>query len=173
MGENIDRVKQRLDLAIDKRRRLALSPGKPLGLDLPGRIHGKHAFLGEPGKHPPDRGHVLLDRGRRGLALQRFDVGRDRNRLDVLDVLISGPLAPGQKLVDGSIVSGPGVCVSDRDGKKLEELFPGFWPSARDEGWSCERISKDGKFGVRHLPKKTTLKGPLLASHKRGYVRYS
>jgi len=40
MGENIDRVKQRLDLAIDKRRRLALGPGKPLGLDLPGRIHG-------------------------------------------------------------------------------------------------------------------------------------
>ena len=28
----------------------------------------------------------------------------------------------------------------------------------------------NGKFGVRHWPSETTLKGPLLTSHKRGYV---
>jgi len=38
---------------------------------------------------------VLFDGGRRGLALECLDIGRDRNRLDVFNVLISGALAPG------------------------------------------------------------------------------
>ena len=47
-------------------------------------------FFGEPGEHYPDGGHVLLNRGRRSLALQRFDVGGDRYGLNVFEVLITG-----------------------------------------------------------------------------------
>ena len=54
---------------------------------------------------------MLFYRGRRGLALERFDVGRDRDRLDVFNVLISGTLAPGQKLLNGAVVRGPGMRV--------------------------------------------------------------
>ena len=43
----------------------------------------------------PDGGLVLFDRGRRGLALQRFDIGRDRDGLYVFEVLITGALDPG------------------------------------------------------------------------------
>jgi hypothetical protein len=83
---------------------------------------------------------VLFDRGRRGLALQRFDVSRYRDRFNVFEVLITGSFTPGKKLLDGPVVSGPGVCVADRDRKKFEELFAGRRAGARDDGWSCERI---------------------------------
>ena len=41
MREDIDRVKQRLDLAIDECRRFAFGPRKFLDLDLAGWIHGR------------------------------------------------------------------------------------------------------------------------------------
>jgi hypothetical protein len=68
---------------------------KSLGLDFPGRIHGQHSFFGKPGKQHSDGGHVLFDRGRRGSALQRFDVSRDRDGLNVFKILIPGALGPG------------------------------------------------------------------------------
>jgi len=52
-------------------------------VDFPGRIHGQHSFFRKPGKHHSDGCHVLLDRWWRRMALQRFDIGRDRNGLDV------------------------------------------------------------------------------------------
>ena len=64
------RVQKPLNFAVDEGRRFAFGPRKSLGLDFPGRIHGQHAFFGEPGKQHPDGGHVLFDRGRRGLALK-------------------------------------------------------------------------------------------------------
>jgi len=79
---------------------------------------------------------------------------------------------PLQKLLKGPVIRGPGVRVPNRDRKKLEKLFTGFWAGSRDESWGWERIwSKDGKFGVRHLPSETTLNGPLLANHKRGIMQ--
>ena len=62
---------------------------------------------------------MLFDGGRRSLALECLDVGRDRNRLDVFNVLISDTFAPGQKLLNRSIVSGSCVRVPDRDREKL------------------------------------------------------
>jgi hypothetical protein len=56
----LDRVEKLLDLAFNKCRRFAFSPRKSLGLDLPGRIHGKHPFFGEPGKKHSDCGHVAV-----------------------------------------------------------------------------------------------------------------
>jgi hypothetical protein len=81
----LDRVKKRLNFAFDKRRRFTFSPRKSLGFDFPGRIHGQDAFFGKPGKHHPNGGHVLLDRSRRSLALQRFDVGRNRDGLNLFN----------------------------------------------------------------------------------------
>ena len=37
-------------------------------------------------------------RGRSGLAPESLDIGRDRNRLDVFNVLVSSALNPGQEL---------------------------------------------------------------------------
>jgi hypothetical protein len=65
----LDRVKKFLDLAFDKRRSFTFGPGKSLGLDFSGEIHGQDSFFGEPGKQHPDCRHVLFDRGWRGLAL--------------------------------------------------------------------------------------------------------
>ncbi len=83
------------------------------------------SFFGEPGKQHPDGSHVLLDRWRRGLALQRFDIRRDRDRLNVFEVLITGALSPGQELLDCPVVGSSCVRVADRDRKKREEFFPG------------------------------------------------
>ena len=56
---------------------------------------------------------------------KRFDVGGDRDRLNVFEVLIPGALGPGQELLDRPVIGGSCVSVADRDRKKLEELFPG------------------------------------------------
>ena len=84
--------------------------------------------------------HVLFDCGRRGLALQGFDVGRDRDGLNVFQVLVTGVLTPRKKLLDRPVISGPRVRVADRDREKFEELFAGRWASACDDDGSCERI---------------------------------
>ena len=68
---------------------------------------------------------MLFDRGRRGKALQGFDVGRDRDGLNVFQVLIPCALNPRQELLDRPVVGGSRVSVADRDGKKFEELFAG------------------------------------------------
>ena len=47
--------------------------------DLPSRIHGQNAFLDQPGKEHPDRGHMLLNSCWRARVL--FDVCRHRDRL--------------------------------------------------------------------------------------------
>ena len=84
-----------MNFTFDKRRGFPFGPRKSLGLDFPGRIHGEHPFFGEPGKQHPDRGHVLLDRGRRRLALKGFDVGGNRYGFNVFKVLITSTLDPG------------------------------------------------------------------------------
>ena len=43
---------------------------------------------------------MLFDRGRRRMALQHFDIGRDRYGLYVFEVLISRALRPCQELLD-------------------------------------------------------------------------
>jgi hypothetical protein len=43
---------------------------------------------------------MLFDRGRRGLALEGFDVGCHRDGLNVFEVLIPGALDPGQELLN-------------------------------------------------------------------------
>ena len=58
---------------------------------------------------------MLFDLGRRGLALQGLDVGGDRNRLNVFEVLITGAFQPGHELLDCAVVSQPRILVADRD----------------------------------------------------------
>jgi len=121
----LDRVEKLLDFTFDERRCFSFGARKSLGLDFPGRIHGQDAFFGQPGKQHPNGGHVLFDRGWRGPALEGFDVGRDRDRFNVFEVLITGALSPGQELLDCPVIGSPCVSVSDRNRKKLEELFAG------------------------------------------------
>ena len=71
------------------------------------------------------------------MALQRLDVGRDRDGLNVFEVLITGSFTPGKKLLNRPVVGGSCVSVADRDRKKFEELFAGRWAGARDDCGSC------------------------------------
>ena len=96
----------------------AFSARKLLRLDLSGRVHGQNAFLGQPGKEHPDRGHMLLNSCRRAPVL--FDIGRHRGRLNILQAAKARALAPIQKLADGMIVSDPRILVADGNGKKFE-----------------------------------------------------
>jgi hypothetical protein len=73
----IDRAKKPLNFTFDECRCFPFGPRKSFGLDFPGRIHGEYSFFGEPGKQHADGRHVLFDRGRRGPALQCFDIRRD------------------------------------------------------------------------------------------------
>ena len=88
---------------------------------------------------------MLFDRWRRGLALKRLDIRRDRDRFNVFEVLIPSALRPGQELLDCPVVGGSCISVADRDSEKLEELFPGRRAGARDDGWKRERFLGTGK----------------------------
>ena len=55
-------------------------------------------------------------------------------------MLVTGTFTPEKKLLDRAVIGGPGVRVADRDGKELEELFPGRRPGIRDERGGRERI---------------------------------
>jgi hypothetical protein len=129
----LDRFKKLLNLAFNKCRRFAFGPRKSLGLDFPRRIHAEHSFFGQPREQHPDRRHVLFDRGRRGMALKRLDIRRDRDRFNVFEVLIPGALDPGQELLDCPVIGGSCVSVADRNRKEFEELFACRWAGARDE----------------------------------------
>ena len=58
---------------------------------------------------------MLFDGGRRGLALQRFDIRSDRDRFNVFKVLIPSALDPGQKLLDRPVIGRSCVSVPDRN----------------------------------------------------------
>ena len=97
---------------------------------------------------------MLFDRGRRGLALEGFNVSRNRDGLNVFEVLIPGALTPGKKLLDCPVIGGSCVSVADRDRKKFKELFACRRPGARDDGGSRERfLRNNGKFGKRAKPR--------------------
>ena len=49
-----------------------------------------------------------------------FDVGRHRDRLNILKASETRALAPIQELADGMIVSDPRVLVADGNGKKFK-----------------------------------------------------
>ena len=65
----------------------------------------------------------MFDRGRRGLALQGLDVSRDRDRLNVFEVLITGAIRASQELWDRPVIGSSRVSVADRNRKNFEELF--------------------------------------------------
>ena len=117
MSGCVDRAQKRLNFTFDKCRRFSFGPRKSLRLDFPGGIHGQDTLFSQPGKQHPNGGHMLLDRGRRGLALEDFDVRRDRDRFNVFKVLVPGALSPGQELVDCPVIGGSCVSVADRDRK--------------------------------------------------------
>jgi hypothetical protein len=79
---------------------------------------------------------VLLDGCRRARVL--FDVCRNRDRLNILQVAESGTLAPSQELADGMIVSDPRVLVTDGNSKKFEVSLGRFRADIGDELWNLE-----------------------------------
>jgi hypothetical protein len=101
-------------------RGFAFGARKLLRFDLPGRIDDQNAFLGQPGKEHPDRGHMLLNSCRRARVL--FDLCRHRDRLNILKAAEAGALAPIQELANGMIVSDPRVLVPDGNRKKIRSI---------------------------------------------------
>jgi len=86
---------------------------------------------------------MLFDRGRRGGALEDFDICGNRDRFNVFEVLITGAITPRKELLDRPVIGGPCVRVADRDCKKFEELLAGGWAGAGDERGSCKRIYRN------------------------------
>jgi hypothetical protein len=48
-------------------------------------------FSPKPGKHHPNGGHVLFNRGRRSLALKHFNVSGDRNGFNAPRAFLNNP----------------------------------------------------------------------------------
>jgi hypothetical protein len=66
---------------------------------------------------------VLFDRGRRGLALKRLVIGRDRDWFNVFEVLITGSFTPGKKLLDRAVIGGSRVSVQIGTVKTSKNFF--------------------------------------------------
>ena len=56
---------------------------------------------------------MLLDRGRRSLALKCLDVRGYRDGLNVFELLVTGTLTPGQELLDRVIIGGSPKVMGD------------------------------------------------------------
>jgi hypothetical protein len=67
-----------------------------------------------------------------------FDVGRHRDRLNILQAAEAGALAPIQELANGMIVSDPRVLVADGDGEKFEVSLGRFRADIGDKRWNLE-----------------------------------
>jgi hypothetical protein len=67
---------------------------------------------------------MLFDGRRRAGVL--FDIGRNRDRLDIFKVAKPTAFAPSQELADGVIIGNPSVFVPDRDREKFEKPLGGF-----------------------------------------------
>jgi hypothetical protein len=96
-----------------ERRCLAFGPRKLLRFDLSGPIDGQNVFFGQPGKHRPNRGHVLLDRRNLNAAVRCTGRARIASTLTVgsgtgpgiLNVFTSGSNV-GSVTVTGNVFIG-------------------------------------------------------------------
>jgi hypothetical protein len=79
---------------------------------------------------------MLLNSCRQARML--FDVGRHRDRLNILQTANAGALTPIQELADGMIVSDPRVLIANRNGKKFEVSLGRFRADIGDERWNLE-----------------------------------
>jgi hypothetical protein len=84
---------------------------------------------------------MLLNSCRRARVL--FDIGRHRDRLNILQITEAGPLAPIQELADGMIISDSRVLVADGNGKKFEVPLGRLRADIGDERWNLEGPSFD------------------------------
>jgi hypothetical protein len=62
-----------------------------------------------------------------GRAWVSLDVSRNGDRLDVFERLEAGLVTPSQKLIDGPVVSLPGIWISDRYREELGKPLNGRW----------------------------------------------
>jgi len=93
--------------------------------DMRKGFNGLYGLVSSSFGEDPRSGALYVFCNRRGPALKRFDVGCDRDGLDVFEVLVPGALSPGQEMLNRAIIGGPCMRVADRDRKKLEEFFSG------------------------------------------------
>jgi hypothetical protein len=99
-----------------------------------------------------------------------FDVGRHRDRFNILQAPEASALAPIQELADGMIVSDPRVLVTDWNGKKFELSLGRLRADIGDERWNLEGSGFDkaqGSFG--HWRRR--LAGMLENGHKIASIK--
>ena len=79
-----------------------------------------------------------------------FDVGRYRDRLNILQAAEAGALAPIQELADGMIVSDPRVLVADGNGKNSKYRLVASGPiSAMSAGtWKDSDLTRPKAVSV-------------------------
>jgi hypothetical protein len=65
-----------------------------------------------------------------------LDISRNGDWLDVFELLKASPVAPGQKLIDGPVVSFAGIGVANRHREELGKPLNGRWVGVgQDRGY--------------------------------------
>jgi hypothetical protein len=104
---------------------LASHPAEAFSLDFSGWIRRQNTLFREVAEQHPDCSHMLLLCGPRTWV--PLDVSGNGDRLDVFELLEAAWLTPGQKLIDGPIVSFAGIGVADRHREELGKPLNGCW----------------------------------------------
>ena len=100
------------------------------GVDVQADIAGY-----QPVEHLTDGTTVLLDGGQReARGFHLLDVAGNHDGLDLVQVGDPLVLAPVQELADGPSVGFPGVGVTQRRGKEVDEAVAGFLAGGLEDG---------------------------------------
>jgi hypothetical protein len=124
--------KQPPGLVLGEHRRLAALDDALRSAHRMRRVDREHLVDDEPVEQHVDRGEVVLDgrpsrctfsqsRIAGGRDLERFDIRRDMEGLDIDERADAVPLDPGEERAHGPVIRHARVVVFDRRGEKFEE----------------------------------------------------
>ena len=131
-GRGVDALDQAARLFLGQHRRLA-APHDVLGsAHRMRRVDREHLADDEPVEQHAHGGEVLLD-GRLGDGfLQRLDIGRDMQRLDIGELGDAVPFEPGKERARRPVIGHARVLVADRRGEEFEEAAGGMLAGGGD-----------------------------------------
>ena len=90
------------------------------------RIDREHLADDQPVEQHAHGGEVLLDGRLGGGFLQRLDIGRDMQRLDIDQLGDAALFEPGEERAARPVIGHAGVLVADRGGEEFEEAARGM-----------------------------------------------
>ena len=131
-GRGVDALDQAARLLLGQHRRLAAAHDVLRSAHRMRRIDRQHLADDEPVEQHAHRGEVLLDGRLGGGVLQRLDIGRDMQRLDIDELGDAALFEPGEERACGPVIGHAGVLVADRRGEEFEKAARGMVAGAGD-----------------------------------------